>query len=309
MREPVGRAMVAVVGESIDLFEGERPRLLRLAYRMLGSLADAEDVIQDAFLRWSDVVHAPVERPGAFLTRIVTRLCLDQLKSARARREVYVGPWLPEPIVDHPDFAEEEGGGFALDLTVGLLLAMERLSPLERAAFLLHDAFDLGFDEIARVLGRTPAACRQLAARARVHLGVAAPRFCVSREDGERIAVAFRAASARGDPAALAELLAADARFVSDGGGKRAAALNIVSGRDRLIRLLAGLARKRGEERPFVVSWVNGMPGFVTDEADGLPQTTALEIDAATGLVAAIYVTRNPDKLRHITPVPAAASE
>jgi len=193
-------------------FDPLRPTLVRIAYRMLGSVADAEDVVQDAFLRWLATDRAAVRVPGAFLRRVVTRLCLDQLKSARHSRETYIGPWLPEPIV-----ADEEEVD---DVTLPLMLALERLSPLERAAFLLHDVFGVSFDEIAETVDRDPAACRQLASRARTHVRAARPRFDMPRERGMEIAEAFFAASRSGDMTALGALLAADVTLHADGGGK-----------------------------------------------------------------------------------------
>ena len=168
-------------------FDPLRPRLIRVAYRMLGSVADAEDVVQDAFIRWLGADRNAVREPEAFLRRIVTRLCLDQMKSARAQRETYVGPWLPEPVVEEAD--EEE------DVTLPLMLALERLSPLERAAFLLHDVFGLAFEEVARTIQRDAAACRQLAARARDHVRDARPRFQIEKQRGLEIAGAFFAAA------------------------------------------------------------------------------------------------------------------
>jgi RNA polymerase sigma-70 factor (ECF subfamily) len=165
-------------------FDSLRPRLTRLAYRMLGSVADAEDVVQEAFIRWMGANRSEVREPEAFLRRTVTRLCLDQLKSARHRREVYVGPWLPEPVVEAEENEEE-------DITLPLMLALERLSPLERAAFLLHDVFGIDFEEVAVTIQRSPAACRQLAARARAHVREARPRFQVEKQRGLEIAKAF----------------------------------------------------------------------------------------------------------------------
>ncbi|QDL96121.1 sigma-70 family RNA polymerase sigma factor [Rhodopseudomonas palustris] len=278
-----------------------RPRLLRVAYRMLGSLSEAEDVVQDAYLRWHRTDRGEVRDPAGFLTRVVTRLCLDVLKSARNRRESYVGPWLPEPILT-PEF-EPDGD----DITLTLMLALERLSPLERAAFLLHDVFGVGFDEIAATLDRDAAACRQLAARARAHVRSERPRFPVSAEQGRAIAAAFFQASRSGDLAALTSLLAGEAVFVSDGGGKRPAAINPVRGADRVARLLAGIARKvgAGASALLAVQSIDGLPGFVSCEPDGLLQTTALEI--VGGRIVAIYVVRNPDKLRRLVGGAAAA--
>ncbi|KPF90270.1 RNA polymerase subunit sigma [Rhodopseudomonas sp. AAP120] len=269
-----------------------RPRLVRVAYRMLGSVAEAEDVVQDAYLRWHRTDRAAVRDPAGFLTRVVTRLSLDVLKSARIKRETYVGPWLPEPLIA-PE-AEEEGD----DITLTLMLALERLSPLERAAFLLHDVFGLSFDDIARTLDRDAAACRQLATRARGHVRAARPRFPVSEERGLAIAGAFFEASRSGDLAALTALLADDVVFTGDGGGKRRAALNPIHGADRVARFFAGIARKKPDASTLIATrTIDGLPGFVTQERDG-PQTTALAIE--DGRIVAIYVVRNPDKLRHL---------
>jgi RNA polymerase sigma-70 factor, ECF subfamily len=272
-------------------FDALRPTLLRVAYRMLGSVADAEDVVQEAWLRWSAEDRAAVRVPEAFLRRVVTRLCLDQLKSARARRETYVGPWLPEPLVE-PEPAD--------DVTLPLLLALERLSPLERAAFLLHDVFDESFETIAESLGRDPAACRQLAARARDHVRAERPRFPVERGHGMAIAQAFFAASRGGDIAALGAMLADDVTLHSDGGGKRPAAGRVMRGLSEVTRSFAAIARlQRGRQGTLLrMAYVNGLPGFVTREADGLLQTTALLID--DGRIRAVYVMRNPDKLGHL---------
>lgn len=285
----------AAVEAAAQSFEPHRRRLRGLAYRMLGSVADAEDIVQEAYLRWHATDRARVANVGAFLSKTVARLCLDTLKSARHRRETYVGPWLPEPVLD-----EADDDGFADDLSVALLLALERLSPLERAAFLLHDVFDLDFAEVADTLGRNAAACRQLAARARRHVRSARPRFPVDREAEARLADAFLAAARGGDVAALGRLLAADAVAYTDGGGRKAAALNPIHGRDKLLRFYAGLARKTGGLMPEVAyrGRINGLAGFVTVEADGTLQTTALDI--RDGAVAAIYVVRNPDKLVHL---------
>ena len=273
-------------------FDPLRPRLTRVAYRMLGSVADAEDVVQEAFIRWMGADRREVREPEAFLRRTVTRLCLDQLKSARRQREIYAGPWLPEPVVEE---AEEEE-----DITLPLMLALERLSPLERAAFLLHDVFGVGFEEIADTIQRSPAACRQLAARARTNVREARPRFRVEKERGLAIADAFFAASRGGDMAALGAMLAADVSLHADGGGKRPAASRPILGFDEVMRVHEALAVLFGEQGSTLVrtAFINGLPGFVTREADGELATTALEIE--DGKVTAIYVMRNPDKLRHL---------
>lgn len=277
-------------------FEPHRAYLVKIAYRMLGSIAEAEDVVQDAFLRWSGAPRDEVATPRAYLTRTVTRLCVDRLKSARARREQYVGTWLPEPVVE----AAEPGAELAHELSVALLVTLERLSPLERAAFLLHDVFEMEFDEVAETLERSEAAVRQLAARARAHVREDRPRFRASDEEQSRLADAFHAAMIGGDLAGLSRLLAADAVFYSDGGGKRRAALNPIYGRDKILRFMVGITRKRGGlpvPADIRRAWINGMPGFVMQSPDGV-ETLALEV--ADGAIGAIYAVRNPDKLRHL---------
>ncbi|PWR21763.1 sigma-70 family RNA polymerase sigma factor [Zavarzinia compransoris] len=277
------------------LFEAERPRLLRLAYRMLGAHAEAEDVVQDAWLRWRGVEAGTVASPAAFLTRTVTRLCLDVMKSARVRRETYPGVWLPEPAVEPAEPAAD-----ADDLTLTLMLALERLSPLERAAFLLHDVFDVPLDEVAATLGREPPAVRQLASRARRHVREARPRYAVSAEEGAKLAQAFLAAAAQGDVAGLRGLLAETVVLRSDGGGKVIAFLNPIAGAERVARLYAGLRRKYGAQAAAIVRPVriDGLPGFIIRAQDGILQTIAFEIE--DGRIAAIYITRNPDKLTRV---------
>lgn len=277
------------------VFEAHRSRLLRIPYRMLGSRSEAEDIVQDAWLRWIAADRSAVAAPAPFLARIVTRLCLDQLKSARARRETYVGVWLPEPLLETAEDGLDED-----DLTLTLMMALERLSPLERAAFLLHDVFGLPLGEVAETLDRAPAAVRQLAVRARRHLQSARPRFPVSREAGEQMARAFFAASTSGDVGRLRTLLAENVVLRSDGGGKVLAFPNPITGLERLLRLLAGVRRKWGADQATMVApvWIDGLPGYVSRERGDLLQTTALAIE--NGRIVAIYVTRNPDKLRLI---------
>lgn len=276
-----------VLEDAAASFEPLRPKLKRVAYGMLGSVADAEDMVQEAFIRWMKADRGEVREPEAFLRRTVTRLCLDQLKSARRQRETYVGPWLPDPIVEEE---EEE------DVTLPLMLALERLSPLERAAFLLHDVFGQGFEEVAEIIRRDPATCRQLAARARTHVRAARPRFQVEKQRGLALAEAFFAASRSGDMKALGAMLAADVSLHADGGGKRPAATEPILGADAVMQLHERF--RRNVSKLVRVGFVNGLPGFITLEADGELQTTAIEIE--DGKIAAIYVVRNPDKLRHL---------
>jgi RNA polymerase sigma-70 factor, ECF subfamily len=291
--------MSAIVDQNVAAFEAHRHALMGLAYRMLGSRAEAEDVVQDAYLRWHAADRAAIEQPRRYLGTVVTRLCLDRMKSAHARREVYVGQWLPEPVVDEA-FDAETAGDLAHDLSVALLLVLERLSPLERASFLLHDVFGLDFAEVGRALDRDEAACRQLAGRARAHIQEGRPRFPASQEDGRRLAMAFAAAVQSGDAAALTRLLAEDAVLYTDGGGKRAAAFNPIYGAEKILRFVEGIARKNPELAAIELraATVNGLAGFVMRETDGSLDTIAIE--SRDGRIAAIYLVRNPDKLHHV---------
>jgi len=279
---------------SDPIFSELRPRLMRLAYRMLGSVADAEDIVQDAYLRWQAADREVVRQPAALLRTIVTRLCLNELKTARRRRETYIGPWLPEPIFED---AEPDAGD---DITLPLMIALERLSPLERAAFLLHDVFGMGFDEIAGAIEREPAACRKLASRAREHVRAARPRFAVTKEHGLEIAAAFFAASRNGDMGALRSLLAEDVIASTDGGGKVPASLHPLIGIEKVIARHAQLAQEFHQSPSLLIRYalIDGLAGFITIEGGGIVQTTALQI--AEDKIVAIYITRNPDKLQHL---------
>ena len=287
-------------------FEPHRRRLLGLAYRMLGSMAEAEDVVQEAYLRWHDADRANVAEPRAFLITTTTRICLDVLKSARVRREEYVGPWLPDPVTDTAALAPDTQTEMAEDLSVALLLALDRLSPLERAAFLLHDVFDYSFTQVASALGRNEAACRQLASRARTRVREARPARAMPTRAGSSVDAkhaellsAFITASRSGDIATLTTLLASDARIVTDGGGKVTAALNVIEGAERAAAFLAGVVRKGWTDDTTVrFDTINGLPGLIVSGPHGLMQTNAFEFDG--DVVKAIYVVRNPDKLRHL---------
>lgn len=280
-----------------ERFEELRPALVRHAYRMLGEYSEAEDVVQDAYLRWSDALERTrVDDDRALVRTIVTRLCLDRLRSARAKREVYVGPWLPEPVVTDPEAAAT----LADDISFGLLLALERLAPLERAAFLLHDALDVPFEEVAQTLGRAEPAVRKLAERARRHVRDAARHSRMDRKEMLRIRDDFLAALKNDDPGALQHLLTDDVVFTADGGGKVPAATVPVAGRENVTKLLFGLKEKQGWRdivRIDVVA-LNGLPGIVTFNKDGIQEVAALEI--AGGRVAAMYVVRNPYKLKGV---------
>jgi RNA polymerase sigma-70 factor, ECF subfamily len=246
-----------------------------------------------------------------------TRICLDMLTSAHARREEYVGPWLPEPVVDTTGLAPDSRTELAEDLSIALLLILDRLSPLERGAFLLHDVFDFSFSEVATALERSEAACRQLASRARAHVRAARPRGATAAGSGQidakhvQLMSAFAAATASGDLTALTQMLSSDVRIVTDGGGKVRSALEVIEGADRAARFMVEVTRKRPGawwRDDFTVRFatINGLPGVVVDAPEGAVQTTAFEIE--DGVIRALYVVRNPDKLRHLARPRAGSS-
>jgi RNA polymerase sigma-70 factor, ECF subfamily len=274
-----------------------RGRLLGLAYRMLGSRSDAEDVVQDAYIRFAGVHD--IHNPEAFLVTIVTRLCLDRLKSAKAQREVYVGPWLPEPVFDAQDLSAGSATELADDLSFALLLALDRLSPMERAAFLLHDVFDTPFADVARMIDRSEAACRQLAARARRAVRDERPTPTAAPENHARLLQAFAEAASSGDISRLVGLLREDAILIADSAGRKAAPINHVVGADKIARFFIGVANKNaGRDVRIVPMMINGNAGallYLDGEAD---HTVSMAIDGER--IAAIYIVRNPDKLRHL---------
>ena len=280
-------------------FEAHRAHLLALAYRMLGSVADAEDVVQEAWLRWERADRGAVAHPRAYLRRATTRLCLDHIKSARARRERYVGPWLPEPVLGEGALSVDAETELAEDVSYALLLALERLSPLERAAFLLREVFDTDYGQIADALGRSPAACRQLASRAKKTIRETRPRFEPVPDEHARLVMAFGLAVSQGDLAGLSNLLADDIVFYSDGGGRVKAALRPVRGVDPVARFVLGVARRfpLEEGTELTMDHVNGAPGIVLRLAGEAVQTLAFDI--REGRIRAVYAMRNPEKLTH----------
>ncbi|WP_414897541.1 RNA polymerase sigma factor SigJ [Rhodovulum sp. YEN HP10] len=282
-----------------QIFEGERRRLAGLAYRMTGSVAEMEDILQDAALKFRDADLSGIDRPARWLSTVVMRLCLDHLRSARARRETYVGAWLPDPLIaDHAPGAEEEWI-LTEDVGIALILTLDSLTPEMRAAFILRDAFDYSFEEIGLLVDKTPTACRQLVSRARRRLAGAEPADPPSSETVHPLVTAFWVASRQGDMDRLLALFAEDIEVHTDGGGRVKAAINVLNGSRNAARLFAGLARKRrfpaGPCPPL--RWINGSPGFVSVEGDVL-QTTALSI--RRGRIEAIWIMRNPDKLKHV---------
>jgi RNA polymerase sigma-70 factor (ECF subfamily) len=285
-----------------DPLAPHRRRLLGLAYRMLGSRSDAEDVVQDAYLRFAGA--RDVQNAEAFLVTVVTRLCLDRLKSARAQRETYVGPWLPEPVFDADGLSADAATELADDLSFALMLALDRLSPLERAAFLLHDVFDRPFSEVADMLDRSEAACRQLATRARRAVREERPIAPAPPDHHARLLAAFCQAAASGDVSTLATLLREDAIAITDGGGRKSAALNPIRGAQKIIRFLLGIAGKNaGRDIRMVPMTINGAAGALLYMDGEIDHTLSVAIDGET--IAAIYLVRNPDKLRRV-PGPAS---
>ncbi|MEU3517897.1 RNA polymerase sigma-70 factor [Streptomyces sp. NPDC006654] len=285
-----------------DVFEEHRPVLMGVAYRMLGRVADAEDVVQDAWLRWSGGDRGEVREPRGYLVRVTTRLAIDRLRQIQARGETYVGPWLPEPYLTDfgstaPDAAER--AELADSVSLAVLVVLESLSPLERAVFVLREAFGYPHAEIAAMLDRGEAAVRQLAGRARRHVDERRPRYEVDPAQRRDLTERFLAAAAEGDLEGLMSLLAPDVRLVSDGGGKVSAALRVVVSRVKVGRFAVGVARKRMTGLSFRFLEVNGGPAVLLlagDEPVGVVQ-----LDVADGLVRTVHIISNPEKLRSVT--------
>lgn len=285
-----------------DVFEAHRPVLLGVAYRMLGRVADAEDVVQDAWLRWSGADHADVREPRGYLVRITTRLAIDRLRQIKSRGETYVGPWLPEPYVTDfgatvPDTAER--AVLADSVSLAVLVVLESLSPLERAVFVLREAFGFPYADIAAMLDRGEPAVRQLAGRARRHVEEGRPRYEVDLAQRRDLTERFLAAAAEGDLEGLMALLAPDVRLVGDSGGKARAPLRVLESADKVGRFLVGAARKGLHDFSVRFLEVNGGPAVLVlsgDEPDSV-----FQLDVADGRIQAVYVVRNPDKLRSLT--------
>jgi RNA polymerase sigma-70 factor (TIGR02957 family) len=290
-----------------ELFEELRPRAFAIAYRMLGSVSEAEDVVQEGMLRLHRALEEgeKIESPGAYLSTIVSRLAIDELRSARVRREQYVGDWLPEPLPTGDLEGEPARHAEMADsLSLAFLVLLENLSPEQRAVFLLHDVFDYPFKEIAEIVGKSDSAVRQLAVRARGHVGEGRRRYSASREERDELASRFFAATEEGDVKALEQLLAEDVVLRGDGGGKAPALAHAVHGRERAARTL-GAWRKAGERFggfELVPTEVNGQPGAITTTPDG-QVISVIALDIAEGKIQAVSGIVNPDKLHHLGPV------
>jgi RNA polymerase sigma-70 factor, ECF subfamily len=290
---------------TVPVTEDLRPLLFSIAYRMTGSVGDAEDIVQEAFLRHHRASEGgeEIESPKAYLSTVTTRLAIDHLRSARVRRESYVGPWLPEPLLVDEDADAARHVEAADSLSLALLVVLERLSPVERAVFLLHEVFDYGYDEIAEIVEKTPENCRQLAVRARRHVDEGRPRFEASREKREELAGRFFAAVEEGDTDGLVSLLADDVVFYGDGGGKVPAAGRPLHGPALVSKFLFGLAKQaRAFEIDMRPARVNGQPGAAAYSSEGL-LISVLTVDVADGRVQAIRSVVNPEKLGHLGPL------
>jgi RNA polymerase sigma-70 factor (ECF subfamily) len=297
------------VPEETDVFSEHRRLLTGVAYRVLGSVDDAEDVVQEAWLRWSKVDSEQIQDPRAFLVTTVTRLAIDRLRQARVHREVYPGTWLPEPVSGELDAAERAALADSVDLA--LLVVLETLSPLERAVFVLHEAFEMPFAEIGEIIGRAEPATRQLAKRARDHVQTRRPRFEVDREGRREMTQRFLAASLEGDLASLMSLLARDVTLVADGGGKARAPMRTIAGADKVARWLVAISTPKGIgafltsvglptdcELSFDIVDVNAAPAAVI-YADGHP-INVISVALDDGRIKEIYFVANPDKLAHV---------
>jgi len=283
--------------DSTDVFVGHRNLLFTVAYEMLGSAADAEDVLQETWLRWVEVDRAEVRDERAYLVRITTRLALNRMRTNARRRESYVGPWLPEPLLTAPDVAEDVE--LADSVSLAMLTLLETLGPTERAVFVLREVFDFGYEEIAAAVDKTPAAVRQIAHRARSHVAERQPRVAATRSERERVMQTFLTAAATGDIQSLMDVLAPDVVLVTDGGGFKKAALRPILGRDKVLRFLAAVSQ--GVDAVADVVVVNGAPALRL-VVDGELDTVASMV-VEDGLVTGLYLVRNPAKLARLDAV------
>jgi RNA polymerase sigma-70 factor (TIGR02957 family) len=284
-------------GPATETFVAHRNLLFTVAYEMLGSAADAEDVLQEAWLRWVEVDPATVLDPRAYLVRVVTRQALNRLRTLQRRRESYVGEWLPEPVLTSPDVADDVV--LAESVSMALMLVLETLAPTERAVFVLREVFDVGYDEIAAAVGKTPAAVRQIAHRARQHVDARRPRTPPASTAQTRAAVeSFQRAIATGDLQGLLTVLAPDVVLVADGGGLRQAALRPILGVDKVLRYLAGTSAKNPLPMSAEPTVVNGNPALLVHLGDELDGVMAVRVE--DGLVTGLYYVRNPEKLTRL---------
>jgi RNA polymerase sigma-70 factor, ECF subfamily len=290
--------------DRLDEFRRYRGLLFSIAYRMLGSVADAEDMLQEAFIRWHRAEGAEIQSPRAFLVTVVSRLCINHLQSARVRREEYSGQWLPEPVITGPEIDPFTVARIDESLSMAFLILLERLTPVERAVFVLREVFDYEYAEIAETVGKDEANCRQILRRARQHIDEIRPRFHASPEEKEELLTEFLQATSTGDLQGLVGLLSSDAVLHADGGGKAPAVPNLVYGADKVARAIIGaLAKLVPGNLTGRVARINGEPGFVS-YLDGRPYSV-LTLDVDDGRIRSVYVVTNPEKLAHLSPLPA----
>lgn len=288
---------------ALETFDQQRRLLFSIAYRMLGSVMDAEDMVQETFLRWQDAPVDDIRSPKSYLSTVITRLCIDQLKSARTQREQYIGPWLPEPLITEETSDLDEHLALADSVSMAFLVMLERLSPLERAVFLLREVFDYPYSEIALIVDRSEANCRQMVHRAREHVRTGDHRFDISPEQLDEMSARFMKATTEGDMDALIALLTDDVTVWSDGGGKVAAALNPIYGPEKVARFFIKLAEKMPASTQMRLAHVNERPGFIVWMGNHVDHVA--EVSFRDGRIDALRIVRNPDKLRHIPAAPA----
>lgn len=292
------------MNDRADSFNRHRSHLTSVAYRMLGTLDEAEDVVQDAWLRWQGADTDTIRNARAWLTTVVTRLAIDHLRAAKRRREDYVGPWLPEPVIDMPltdaqrHETPEESAERADEISLALLAILEQLGAEERAAFLLRETFDYDYDELAGVLGKSEAACRQLVSRAKKRIADGRPRFTPDPAAHRRLAAAFAEAALSGDAAQLAALMADDIRLWSDGGGQVRAALRVLEGPQEVAYVLLSVLSRSPSDMEIRECLVNGLPAYFVEQQGEPFMTVSFEV--ADDRITAIYIVRNPDKLAHV---------
>ncbi len=283
--------------ERLTRFNELRPLLFSIAYRMLGRVMDAEDILQEAYLRWERAADTEVRDAKAFLTAVVTRLCIDQMRAGRSQRETYIGPWLPEPLLS-ADVSPSDAAELAESLSFAFLVLLEKLSPVERAVFLLREIFDYEYAEIARIVNKSEANCRQLTKRAQEHLRANKPRVHPSRETEQNVLNNFVSAMFKGDVAGVLTLLSPDITFISDGGGKAVSARRPIYGADKVARFLFGVYKKIPSDFTFEVGTANSYPALVAFSAGKPYLVMAFEISGDK--ICNIYNVRNPDKMRHL---------
>lgn len=281
-----------------ETFNSYRAYLFAIAYRMLGSVMDAEDMVQESYLRWLNTSADEVTSPKSYLAAIITRLCIDHLRLARVQRETYMGEWLPEPLLTDPTPPQEDMVALSDTLSIAFLVLLETLSPTERAAFLLREVFDYEYAEVAEMVGKSEANCRQMVRRARQHVADGRPRFQATPTEQQQMMQQFAQACVQGDMAGLLALLAEDVVEYSDGGGKVSAAIKPIKGADKVTRFLLGLMKKLPDNVAYQFAFANGRPAIITYAAGVAVNVTILDI--GDGRIQRIYNIVNPDKLRHV---------